>query len=134
MEKIHNEVSIKFPFQHLEATSEYKCKDCECQEDLFYDLNTDVDLFLKPICKNCRVNYTGNNFIHEYNLKDLVFLQEFDFIFSSPPCPTHSVMMKINCLNPYKDNSKQITNGGGKKIIYPEMELYQEIILLNMFV
>ena len=67
---------------------------------------------------------------HQYLLNHF---QEFDFIFSSPPCPTHSVMMKINCLNPYKDNSKQITNGGGKKIIYPEMELYQEIILLKTF-
>ena len=33
---------------------------------------------------------------HQYLLNHF---QEFDFIFSSPPCPTHSVMMKINCLN-----------------------------------
>jgi len=67
---------------------------------------------------------------HQYLLDHY---SEFDFIWSSPPCPTHSKMMLTNHLNPYKDNSKQIAHGGGKKLQYPEMELYQEIILLDTY-
>ncbi len=42
--------------------------------------------------------------------------KEFNFIWSSPPCPTHSQM------NRSKKNSK---------ICYPDMRLYQEIIFLK---
>jgi len=45
--------------------------------------------------------------------------KEFDFIWSSPPCPTHS-RMTINFANK-------------RKIKYPDMKLYQEIILLDNF-
>src|SRR3990167_2123115 len=38
---------------------------------------------------------------------------EYDFIWSSPPCPTHSRINICNGLNPYKENLKQIENGGG---------------------
>lgn len=58
---------------------------------------------------------------------------EYDFIWSSPPCQTHTVMNKANILSPYKDNSKQLDNGGGIKPRYPKMELYQEIIFLTHF-
>lgn len=51
---------------------------------------------------------------HEYLLKHF---QEFDFIWSSPPCPTHS---RIN-----------FSNGGRWPIKYPDMRLYAEIILLS---
>lgn len=45
--------------------------------------------------------------------------QEFDFIWASPPCPSHSV---TNCfLNPQGI------------VRYPDMRLYQEIILLQHF-
>ena len=64
---------------------------------------------------------------HQY-LLDHFF--EFDFIWSSPPCPTHSKMNLMNGLNPYKDKTKQIENGGGIPVRYPDMQLYQEIILL----
>lgn len=40
--------------------------------------------------------------------------QEFDFIWSSPPCPTHSRLRSLQ-----------------KKKIYADMELYQEIIFLK---
>ncbi len=50
---------------------------------------------------------------HNYLLEHF---KEFDFIWSSPPCPTHS---KIN-----------YSNGGRWKVKYPDMRLYQEIILL----
>jgi len=55
---------------------------------------------------------------HEYLLKHF---EEFDFIWSSPPCPTHS---RFNLLNnaPFKEN---------RNIKYPDMGLYQEIIHLK---
>lgn len=52
---------------------------------------------------------------HEYLLKHY---KEFDFIWSSPPCPTHS---RFNL----------IQNEQGAKIKYPDMALYQEILLLK---
>ena len=51
---------------------------------------------------------------HEFLLNHF---KEFDFIWSSPPCPTHS---KIN-----------FSNGGRWKIKYPDMRLYEEIIFLK---
>ncbi len=53
---------------------------------------------------------------HQYLLEHF---QEFDFIWSSPPCPTHS---KVN-------NALQ----GWGIVRYPDMALYQEIILLQHF-
>ena len=55
---------------------------------------------------------------HDYLLKHF---KEFDFIWSSPPCPTHSSFKKI-----WMKTGKQ-------KITYPDMALYQEIILLQHF-
>jgi len=48
---------------------------------------------------------------HEYLLKHF---REFDFIWSSPPCQTHSKLRTLM-----------------KKVVYPDMTLYQEIILLR---
>jgi DNA (cytosine-5)-methyltransferase 1 len=67
---------------------------------------------------------------HQYLLEHF---SEFDFIWCSPPCPTHSRMARANTLNPYKDNSVQLANGGGIPMRYPDMKLYQEIILLTEF-
>jgi DNA (cytosine-5)-methyltransferase 1 len=58
---------------------------------------------------------------------------EFDFIWSSPPCPTHSKMSLANHISPYKDNSKQLARGGYIIPRYPDMALYQEIIFLKHF-
>ncbi len=52
---------------------------------------------------------------HKYLLEHF---KEFDFIWSSPPCPTHSKMVKA---------TKHNIN------VYPDMKLYQEIILLQHF-
>lgn len=54
---------------------------------------------------------------HQYLLDHY---QEFDFIWSSPPCPTHSRM-----------NHNLVGRGG--KLSYPDMTLYQEIIFLKHF-
>lgn len=43
--------------------------------------------------------------------------KEFDFIWSSPPCPTHS--------------RARFWGFGQKKPVYPDMKLYQEIIFLE---
>ena len=45
--------------------------------------------------------------------------EDFDFIWSSPPCPTHS-------------NVNNFLNAQGVKR-YPDMKLYEEIVLLNHF-
>ena len=58
---------------------------------------------------------------------------EFDFIWSSPPCPTHTRINKANMISPYKDNTAQIENGGAIQPRYPDMMLYQEIIFLTHF-
>ena len=57
---------------------------------------------------------------HQYLLDHY---QEFDFIWSSPPCPTHSRMRLTN------------TGDGERKskATYADMKLYQEIILLKYF-
>jgi len=55
---------------------------------------------------------------HEYLLQHY---NEYDFIWSSPPCPTHS---RINNLNYIKLEQNQ-------KPKYPDMKLYEEIILLK---
>ncbi|HRC03222.1 MAG TPA: DNA cytosine methyltransferase [Niabella sp.] len=53
---------------------------------------------------------------HEYLINNY---EVFDFIWSSPPCPTHSV-------------TNHFLNAQGIKR-YPDMALYQEIILLQTF-
>lgn len=55
---------------------------------------------------------------HQYLLDHY---QEFDFIWSSPPCPSHSRMrtLKNNCEEAVKK--------------YPDMKLYEEIIYLKHF-
>jgi DNA (cytosine-5)-methyltransferase 1 len=50
---------------------------------------------------------------HQYLLE---YFAEYDFIWSSPPCPSHS---KLRLLNNIK--------------LYPDMTLYQEIIFLKYF-
>jgi DNA (cytosine-5)-methyltransferase 1 len=53
---------------------------------------------------------------HQYLLD---YFKEFDFIWGSPPCPSHSITN-------YYLHAQNV-------IRYPEMSLYQEIILLNTF-
>ena len=53
---------------------------------------------------------------HEYLRQHF---REFDFIWASPPCPTHSVLQNTRFYDP--------------KLKYPDMTLYQEIIWLQTF-
>lgn len=55
---------------------------------------------------------------HQYLLEHF---KEFDFIWSSPPCPTHSDIRRCG------------VHAGRYDAQYPEMSLYQEIILLKHF-
>jgi DNA (cytosine-5)-methyltransferase 1 len=55
---------------------------------------------------------------HQYLLDHY---SEFDFIWSSPPCPTHSEMRRCG------------TYKGQQPAVYPEMDLYQQIILLQYY-
>ena len=57
---------------------------------------------------------------HQYLLEHF---KEFDFIWSSPPCPSHSKLRRL----PFgsKDNPKY------HKPIYPDMKLYEEILFLQ---
>ena len=55
---------------------------------------------------------------HQYLLKHI---QEFDFIWSSPPCPTHSEFRKMSVYR------------GQVPLDYPDLSLYQEIVTLRYF-
>jgi len=57
---------------------------------------------------------------HQYLLDHY---KEFDFAWSSPPCPTHSRLRKTNT----GEGERQ------SKASYPDMKLYQEIIFLEHF-
>ena len=65
--------------------------------------------------------YPNDNVIisdaHQYLLDNY---EDYDFIWSSPPCPTHS---RFNFLNIVQN----------REIKYPDMKLYEEIIILKTF-
>lgn len=48
---------------------------------------------------------------HQYLINNF---QKFDMVWCSPPCPSHSILRRMN-----------------KQIVYPDMNLYAEIILLK---
>jgi DNA (cytosine-5)-methyltransferase 1 len=60
---------------------------------------------------------------HQYLLDHY---QEFDFIWSSPPCPTHS---KVGRLRAFNEHNK--ATGQWSPAKYPDMKLYEEILLLK---
>ncbi len=59
---------------------------------------------------------------HDYLLKHY---EEFDFVWASPPCPSHS---KFRFMTTKMENEKY-----SRPVIYPDMALYQEIILLKHY-
>jgi len=64
---------------------------------------------------------------HQYLLDHF---KEFDFIWSSPPCPTHSRFRFL-----WKSNGNKINadKASGSSFKFPDMKLYEEIIFLNHF-
>jgi len=78
------------------------------------ELNADIAKIYKDF-------YPDDNVIvgdaHKYLIDNF---REYDFIWASPPCPTHSRMN-------YLQNIK------GVKLRYPDMKLYEEILFLQHF-
>ena len=62
---------------------------------------------------------------HQYLLEHH---SEYDFIWSSPPCPTHSQLGRFRVLSESK-----ITGAYLSKAKYPDMKLYEEILLLKHY-
>ncbi len=60
---------------------------------------------------------------HQYLLDHY---QEFDFIWSSPPCPTHSQVGRLRAFNEHNK-----ATGQWSPAKYPDMALYQEILFLQ---
>ena len=77
----------------------------------------------KSIAEVYKLNFPNDTVIvddaHQYLLEHY---KEFDFIWSSPPCPSHSRMRKY------------VTFPQGKiKPLYPDMKLYEEILFLKHY-
>lgn len=81
------------------------------------ELNPEIAKIYKDFFPNDNVIVAD---AHQYLLEHY---KEFDFIWSSPPCPSHTR------LNISFKNNKSFE----KHIKYPDMTLYQEIILLKHF-
>ncbi|AFH22509.1 transferase [environmental Halophage eHP-28] len=64
---------------------------------------------------------------HEYLLNHF---DEFDFIWTSPPCPTHSKLRK-NIR--YEAGVNEENNLSEIDAVYPDMSLYEEILLLENY-
>lgn len=79
----------------------------------------------KDIAKKYQELYPNDKVIitdaHEY-LKD--HYREFDFIWTSPPCQTHTGLLNLN---------KGRYREGIQNPVYPDMALWQEIIFLKHF-
>lgn len=60
---------------------------------------------------------------HQYLLDNF---KEFDFIWASPPCPTHSQVGRLRAFNEHNKATGQYSPPK-----YPEMKLYEEILLLD---
>lgn len=63
---------------------------------------------------------------HEYLLEHY---HEFDFIWASPPCQSHSCIRQVMAKSYWENLDKP--NMRGNKPIYPDMKLWQEIIFLK---
>ncbi len=59
---------------------------------------------------------------HKYLLEHY---KDFDFIWSSPPCPTHSKIRKATSFEAHRGKN------GFHEPIYPDMSLYQQVLFLQ---
>jgi len=74
------------------------------------EINTDIAKIYQEFFQDDKV-IVGD--AHEFLLENF---KDYDFIWSSPPCPTHSITRFMH-----------------DKKVYPDMNLYQEIILLQQW-
>jgi len=82
------------------------------------EINEDIANIYKGFFPNDKVIVTD---AHKYLLEHF---EEFDFIWSSPPCQSHSRMNRILFAQERsKENARR----------YPDMQLYQEIIFLKHY-
>ena len=83
--------------------------------------------FNEDIAEKYKKLYPNDNVIvadaHQYLLDNY---SDYDFIWSSPPCPTHS---RLN----FSFKGKRQKGDGSYKLKYPDMSLYQQIIFLDNF-
>jgi DNA (cytosine-5)-methyltransferase 1 len=76
------------------------------------ELNPEISKIYQEFFPNDKVIVAD---AHQYLLEHF---KEFDFIWTSPPCPSHSRIGKCNIK---------------RKTIYPDMKLYEEILLLKHY-
>lgn len=93
--------------------------------------DTVVAVEINPIIANIYKEHFPNDTVivadaHQYLLEHF---REFDFIWSSPPCPTHSKVRKSLAIKKDKNGILYEQN----KPVYPNMMLYEEIILLDNY-
>lgn len=115
--------SIKYCFIHRVYYGDFKMKVLNLYAGIGGNrkLWTDVEVTaveLNPQIAKIYQDFFPNDRVivgdaHQYLLKHF---EEFEFIWSSPPCPSHS-----------------ITRFMQEKKVYPDMKLYQEIILLKQW-
>ena len=86
--------------------------------------------FDENIAKIYKNNFPKDNVIitdaHKY-LEE--HFREYDFIWSSPPCPSHSRARKMLSMKKKKDGTVYEQN----KPEFPDMKLYEEIIFLQNY-
>ena len=86
------------------------------------ELNPDIALIYQDFFPDDKVIVAD---AHQYLLEHF---KEFDFVWSSPPCPSHSQMGRLRALSDCKG-----TGTYKSKPRYPDMKLYEEILLLKHY-
>lgn len=90
----------------------YKWNDCDVTA---VELDPELARLYQQRFPNDKVIITD---AHQYLLEHY---KEFDFIWTSPPCPKHSRARFWT------------SKGGGCEVVYPDLKLYEEIILLENY-
>jgi len=84
------------------------------------EYNEEIAMIYKDHFPNDNVIVTD---AHQYLLENYM---NYDFIWTSPPCPTHSRMR-------YMCTKTNLGNGADRDVKYVDMKLYQEILLLENY-
>jgi len=87
---------------------------------LWEDVEVTTVEWVEEIARIYRDNFPNDKVVvcdaHQFLMEHF---QEFDFIWSSPPCPTHSIIRK----------NTSVPRGQAKPV-FPDMRLYEEILFL----